>query len=131
MWKVPTETIYAVMTKGERGKTFIQCGLTDRQRAEDTLADLKNDCPEYYHYVEPMTLYIFSQMQSENKEHKELPEMITKEAYVLSKVQMVIKHYLDKDQMLNPMTLHLLMEQWSFDYDADREHRPELLKLPK
>ena len=41
----------------------------------------------------------------------------TKESYVLSLIKNAIEHHLLKDQMINPITLNRLIEQWSFDYD--------------
>jgi hypothetical protein len=61
VWNVPKKLIYTVVTKTTDGRTIIQCALTDKESAEDTLSDLESDKPEYHHYLVPTDLYIFDE----------------------------------------------------------------------
>lgn len=54
--------------------------------------------------------------------------MITKEEYVLKRIKLVVADALKKDKAISPATLNELMEQWAFDYDMDKEYRPEALQ---
>lgn len=61
MWNVPVKTIYTITTKINKNRIFVQCAFTDKDRAEDSLCDLKTDKPEYYHYIEKVDLYVFDE----------------------------------------------------------------------
>lgn len=61
MWDVPKQTIYTVLTKAEKGRVIVQCSLTDKEYAEDTLSDLQQNKPDYYHYIVENDLYRFDE----------------------------------------------------------------------
>jgi hypothetical protein len=54
--------------------------------------------------------------------------MISKETYVLRKVKGIIDRYLNENDKISPSILKELIEQWSFDYEMEKEYRPEVLK---
>ena len=54
--------------------------------------------------------------------------MMTKEEYVLKRVKNLVMYHLDKQEIIKPDIMHELMEQWAFDYDMEKEYRPEILK---
>jgi hypothetical protein len=54
--------------------------------------------------------------------------VISKEEYVLNKVKMIVDYYVKENKEINPFTLKELIEQWSFDYEMEKEYRPEVLK---
>ena len=56
--------------------------------------------------------------------------MVTKEQYVMKRVKSLIKHNLDKDTMINPITLNNLIGQWAFDYEMEKAHNPQALEKP-
>lgn len=53
--------------------------------------------------------------------------MISKETYVLERTKSFVTYSNQQDKMINPKTLNNLIEQWSFDYEAEKIHRPEVL----
>ena len=53
--------------------------------------------------------------------------LISKEAYVLERIKSFVTYSNQQDKMINPETLNNLIEQWSFDYEAEKIHRPEVL----
>jgi hypothetical protein len=53
--------------------------------------------------------------------------LISKEAYVLERIKSLVTYSNQQDKMINPETLNNLIEQWSFDYEAEKIHRPEVL----
>jgi hypothetical protein len=57
----------------------------------------------------------------------QLQFLISKEEYILNQIKLTINAYLNKDQMINPIALDSLIKQWSFDYDVEKEYRPEVL----
>lgn len=54
--------------------------------------------------------------------------MITKEAYVLNRVKSFVDYSNKNNEMIQPAVLNDLIKQWSFDYEAEKTHRPEVLK---
>lgn len=54
--------------------------------------------------------------------------MISKEEYALNRVKIIVDYYLKENRKINPSTLKELIEQWSFDYEMEKKHRPEVLK---
>ena len=54
--------------------------------------------------------------------------MISKDGYVLSRVKSMAKHAAKENERIKPLTLINLIEQWEFDYDIEKEYRPEILK---
>ena len=54
--------------------------------------------------------------------------MLTKDRYVLRRVKYYVKHYQDIGKLIDPMLLNSLIEQWSFDYDMEKMHSPEVLE---
>ena len=55
--------------------------------------------------------------------------MITKDEYVLKRVKMVVADATKRKKEIEPSTLNELMEQWDFDYDMEKEYRPEALMV--
>lgn len=53
-------------------------------------------------------------------------KMISKEKYLLNRVTALIKS--KKGAAIDSQVLKELMEQWAFDYEMEKEYRPEVLK---
>lgn len=54
--------------------------------------------------------------------------MVTKEEYVLHRVKHCLNHHVDKNKNLKLESLQWLIEQWEFDYEMEKSHRPEVLR---
>lgn len=54
--------------------------------------------------------------------------MITKEEYVLRSIISLAKHYLKTNEEISPSILLELIKQWDFDYEMEKEYRPEVLE---
>lgn len=54
--------------------------------------------------------------------------MVSKEEYVLSRVKSVANRCAERNEKIKPLTLISLIEQWEFDYEIEKEYRPEVLK---
>lgn len=54
--------------------------------------------------------------------------MLTKEKYVLNRVKGVLKNHVEKQRQYDIPLIISLIEQWEFDYDIEKAHRPETLK---
>lgn len=57
-------------------------------------------------------------------------KLISKEEYILNELKCVADRYLKNNQNIDPLLLKELIEQWSFDYEIEKEYRPELLEQP-
>lgn len=55
-------------------------------------------------------------------------KLISKEEYILYKTRNMIEYYIEEEQLICPKMLNELIEQWCFDYEMDKEYRPEILK---
>jgi hypothetical protein len=55
-----------------------------------------------------------------------MSKIISKEKYVLDRVTALIQA--KKGAAIDKQVLNELIEQWSFDYEMEKEHRPEVLK---
>lgn len=53
--------------------------------------------------------------------------MVSKEEYVLSKIIKLTIHKAKENKRIKPLSLLSLIEQWEFDYDMEKEYRPEIL----
>jgi hypothetical protein len=53
-------------------------------------------------------------------------KIISKEKYILNRVTALIKS--TKGEKIDKNVLNELIEQWSFDYEMEKEYRPEVLR---
>lgn len=56
--------------------------------------------------------------------------MISKEEYVLERVKMYEQLCAKEKRTKNSEVLNELIEQWTFDYEMEKQQRPEVLKKP-
>ena len=63
-----------------------------------------------------------------DKNKKGVASVISKEEYVLNRVEAIVDYYVKENKEINPATLKELIEQWSFDYEMEKKYRPEVLK---
>jgi hypothetical protein len=54
--------------------------------------------------------------------------LISKEEYVRNRVKLATNLYKKNNKELTITQLNKLIKQWSFDYDIEKEYRPEILK---
>lgn len=54
--------------------------------------------------------------------------MISKDKYVLDRVKKIVHHCVKENKSINSLVIEELIDQWSFDYDMEKEYRPEVLK---
>lgn len=52
--------------------------------------------------------------------------MLTKEEYILSRIEALIKHYLKEGKNINHSSLLELITQWSFDYEMEKNAGKEV-----
>lgn len=57
--------------------------------------------------------------------------MISKEEYVLNHVKKIVNHYITASDELSPSLLNGLIDQWEFEYEMEKEYRPEVLITDK
>lgn len=57
--------------------------------------------------------------------------MILKEEYVMGRVKSLVDRNAQTDTNIKSKLLLSLIEQWEFDYDMEKEYRPEILKKEK
>ncbi|MCP1159301.1 hypothetical protein [Bacillus infantis] len=53
--------------------------------------------------------------------------MISKDEYVLDRVRVFVSRYLKENKNIKPLVLDDLIDQWSFDYEMEKEFRPHVL----
>lgn len=53
--------------------------------------------------------------------------MISKYEYVLVRVKNYTSRKVEENQKINAGVLQELIEQWEYDYDCEKEYRPEIL----
>ena len=55
--------------------------------------------------------------------------MISKEKYVLAGIKVYVNHKFESNKPIQPSILKSLIDQWEFDYEMDKEYRPEVLTI--
>ena len=69
---------------------------------------------------------ILMRVRDELKEERS-SEQVSKEAYVLKKVEYLIALKRVENKKIDPEVLDDLMKQWSFDYEMEKEYQPKVL----
>jgi hypothetical protein len=54
--------------------------------------------------------------------------MISKEEYVLVRVKRLVERYSETKEPLKTSVFKELIAQWEFDYEMEKEYRPEVLR---
>ncbi|MGD6876883.1 hypothetical protein [Bacillus infantis] len=55
-------------------------------------------------------------------------QVSTKEKYILKRIQNSLDYYITKEQTIEPDEMKKLIDQWAFDYEMEKEYRPEMLE---
>ena len=56
-----------------------------------------------------------------------MASVISKEEYVLNRVEAIVDYYVKENREFNPSNLKELIKQWLFDYEMEKKYRPEVL----